>query len=149
MTIETARHIALRIWRDPEYSHVEMDVVVGEAIAHMLLWLASSRPTVSRVDGRTKFETSSVDLATDPRWKTRDTKPDAPVDHIDRTETTEWWRDKAMLFSEDITKLRDELAQARATIERLQKDLMWIREDRDRLYDIAHERGLKLDGGSR
>ncbi len=84
MTIETARHIALRIWRDPEYSHVEMDVVVGEAIAHMLLWLASSRPNPRvRVAGRTKFETSSVDLATDPRWKTRDTQPEVPVDRID------------------------------------------------------------------
>ena len=108
MTLKTAREITLRIWRDPEYSHVEIDVVVGEAIAHMLLWLANSRPTVSRVDGRTKFETSSVDLATDPRWKEREP---------DLCPTYEWWRDKAIMLSEDVTKLRSELAQTRAPAE--------------------------------
>ena len=37
MELETARHIAARIWCDQEYSHVEMDVDLAEEIAVMLM----------------------------------------------------------------------------------------------------------------
>ena len=37
MDIETARGISARIWCDPDYSHVEMDVKLAEEIAYKLL----------------------------------------------------------------------------------------------------------------
>jgi len=42
MTIETARGIAARIWGDPEYSHVTMNVEIAEKIARMLLLIAKA-----------------------------------------------------------------------------------------------------------
>lgn len=36
ITFETAREIAARIWCDPEYSHVVMDVTLADTIAEML-----------------------------------------------------------------------------------------------------------------
>ena len=37
MNIETARGVAARIWGDPDYSHVVMDVKLAEEIAYKLL----------------------------------------------------------------------------------------------------------------
>ena len=37
MNINTTREIAARIWCDQEYSHIEMNVEVAEAIAKLLL----------------------------------------------------------------------------------------------------------------
>jgi hypothetical protein len=37
MELETARHIAARIWCDPEYQHIEMDGDLAEKIAVMLM----------------------------------------------------------------------------------------------------------------
>ena len=45
MNIETARHIAARIWCDPEYSHVQMDVDLAEKIAVMLMNNANGEVT--------------------------------------------------------------------------------------------------------
>lgn len=42
MKLETARHIAARIWCDQEYQHIEMDVNLAEKIAVMLMNNANS-----------------------------------------------------------------------------------------------------------
>jgi hypothetical protein len=40
MNIETARGIAARIWCDPEFSHITMDIKAAEEIAQILLHVA-------------------------------------------------------------------------------------------------------------
>jgi hypothetical protein len=44
MKLETARHIAARIWCDQEYQHIEMDVHLAEKIAVMLMNNANGTP---------------------------------------------------------------------------------------------------------
>ena len=46
MTIETAREIAARIWCDPEFDHLEMNVYAAEAIANILLAEAKAQEYV-------------------------------------------------------------------------------------------------------
>ena len=49
MDIKTAREVAARIWCDPDFQHIEMDVDLAEEIAQKLLDCAhNNRP--GRVD---------------------------------------------------------------------------------------------------
>lgn len=41
MNIETCREIAARIWCDPEYQHIVMDVEACEKIAQILFEIAN------------------------------------------------------------------------------------------------------------
>ena len=63
MELETARHIAARIWCDPEYQHIEMDGDLAEKIAVMLMDNANGKAWNARTQEECNCNSSRTSVS--------------------------------------------------------------------------------------